>query len=147
MAWLIRHRYVVLAFILGVFEILKRTLLSNPGVKTPQDFSRLMQPHSIERAEFWGSVVSYAIEFMDLPTNASVVSDLMAAAERNREELNKPSQSNIRFSVLNSKLRIMLASLVAKDIWEFFDTIKQSEGLYRGEVICLLPALMIIDQQ
>lgn len=137
MGWLIRHRFVSLAFISGLFEVMRR-LLTDSSIKSSQDFTHMMMPHSPERARFWASVISCATNFLNAPKNASIVSHLITIAEDDQKQHNKSSQSNNgakRIYLRNSQVKDRLSLMVAEEVWQFFNTLKNSEGLCRGEVI------------
>jgi hypothetical protein len=82
-------------------------------------------------------VVTFATEFLSSPTNVAIVSNLTASAEIDQQQPSKLSHSSDAIANkyrTNSRVRVKLAKMGAKITWEFFETLKQCEGLRRGEV-------------
>jgi hypothetical protein len=139
--WLIRHRFVSLAFVMGLFRVLTQHLLgkSLPKIEGPQGLSDLLKPQNNSRSTFWESVITSATKFLLDPSNDSKVSNCIMLSEAKETHLRSShwSQDCDARPRPNSDIQIILARIAQQVVFDFFETMRNCQSFDNGEVLIL----------
>jgi hypothetical protein len=120
--WLLHHRQVSLAFIVGIFKTLS-TYISHE-----RKFSKLWEPNSESRNIFWSEVVTEAEKLMEqMEKHFAIWKESAARAVTEGRATTKP--------LCNNELAGHIGVLVCNDIFTFFRYLRKiSEFKNPGEV-------------
>lgn len=126
---------------MGLFSVLTHHLIGKSCVPitTPADLFHLLKQQSKSRVTFWKSVVSTATEFLRAQENDEKLSNLIIGSESREAHMRESSQSSQAYTLErplpNSKVKAEFARISARIVRDFFEKLKSTRGLDRGEVI------------